>query len=88
MSPIQELSPSKENEESIAQMCQQLTQGLTALNTDDPFANVARNAQAEQGYNRAGIEEYQRRLAQQQMAANQRISPSSGAAQMVNNNQG
>ncbi|KAL3872897.1 hypothetical protein ACJMK2_036077 [Sinanodonta woodiana] len=34
---IEEVSPSQE-EDSITQMCQQLTQGLSALNTDDPFA--------------------------------------------------
>ncbi|BFZ11951.1 hypothetical protein BsWGS_14991 [Bradybaena similaris] len=31
---------SQEQEDSIAQMCQQLTQGLTALTYDDPFAGV------------------------------------------------
>lgn len=37
--PIQEISPSKEEEEdSIAQMCQQLTRGLSALTSEDPFA--------------------------------------------------
>jgi len=39
-SPIPEASPTKENPDSIAEMCQQLTQGLTALQADDPFANV------------------------------------------------
>ena len=39
-SPIPEASPTKENPDTIAEMCQQLTQGLTALQTDDPFANV------------------------------------------------
>ncbi|XP_013414276.1 protein numb isoform X1 [Lingula anatina] len=38
--PIPEVSPAKENNPdfAIAAMCQQLTQGLTALNTEDPFA--------------------------------------------------
>ncbi|CAG5117177.1 unnamed protein product [Candidula unifasciata] len=31
---------SQEQEDSIAQMCQQLTQGLTALTSEDPFAAV------------------------------------------------
>ena len=31
--------PSPENEDSISQMCQQLTQGLSAL-TEDPFASA------------------------------------------------
>lgn len=39
-SPIPEASPTKESADTIAEMCQQLTQGLTALQTDDPFANV------------------------------------------------
>lgn len=39
-SPIPELSPTEENPDSVAQMCQQLSQGLRALNTDDPFASV------------------------------------------------
>lgn len=39
-SPIPELSPTEENPDSVAQMCQQLSQGLRALNTDDPFASM------------------------------------------------
>lgn len=40
-SPIQEMSPSKEQEDSIAQMCQQLTMGLSALTTEeDPFSTA------------------------------------------------
>ncbi|GAB1607979.1 protein numb-like isoform X7 [Argonauta hians] len=39
-SPIPELSPSDENADSVAQMCQQLSMGLRALSTDDPFASV------------------------------------------------
>ncbi|XP_029650999.1 protein numb isoform X5 [Octopus sinensis] len=39
-SPIPELSPSDENPDSVAQMCQQLSMGLRALSTDDPFASV------------------------------------------------
>ncbi|KAH9509140.1 hypothetical protein Btru_049195 [Bulinus truncatus] len=31
---------SQEQEDSIAQMCQQLTQGLTALTSDDPFSSA------------------------------------------------
>ena len=29
-----------EQEDSIAQMCQQLTEGLSALTSDDPFSNA------------------------------------------------
>ncbi|XP_069117862.1 protein numb-like isoform X1 [Argopecten irradians] len=36
--PIQEMSPTKEEEDSISQMCQQLTRGLSALTSEDPFA--------------------------------------------------
>ena len=36
VSPIPEVSPSKEQQD-IADMCQQLTQGLSALATDDSF---------------------------------------------------
>jgi len=39
-SPIPEASPSKENQDSIAQMCAELTQGLSQLTSDDPFANA------------------------------------------------
>lgn len=35
---------SQEQEDSIAQMCQQLTQGLTALTSDDPFSGVPTQA--------------------------------------------
>lgn len=47
MSPIQEASPTKENNPdfAISAMCQQLTQGLTALDTDDPFASVPKSQQ-------------------------------------------
>ncbi|XP_056022607.1 protein numb-like isoform X3 [Ostrea edulis] len=38
--PIQEMSPSKEEEDSIAQMCQQLTMGLSQLSSDDPFSTT------------------------------------------------
>ena len=37
---IHEVSP--EHEDSIAQMCQQLTQGLSAMSSEDPFANFGR----------------------------------------------
>ena len=37
--PIQEMSPTKEQEESISKLCQQLSQGLTALSKDDPFSS-------------------------------------------------
>ncbi|KAL5008827.1 hypothetical protein ScPMuIL_014408 [Solemya velum] len=40
--PIEEMSPDKEDD-SIAQMCQQLTQGLSAMTTDDPFAAAPHN---------------------------------------------
>jgi hypothetical protein len=36
-SPIAEASPTKENQDSIAEMCAQLSQGLSALSDDDPF---------------------------------------------------
>ncbi|XP_061172872.1 protein numb-like isoform X3 [Saccostrea echinata] len=38
--PIQEMSPSKEQEDSIANMCQQLTMGLSQLSSDDPFGTT------------------------------------------------
>ena len=42
---IPEASPTKEKqEESISQMCQQLSQGLNALATDDPFASAPNSA--------------------------------------------
>lgn len=31
------MSPSKEQEDSIAHMCQQLTMGLSQLSSEDPF---------------------------------------------------
>lgn len=37
--PIQEMSPTKEQEESISKLCQQLSQGLSALSNDDPFSS-------------------------------------------------
>ncbi|CAH1792311.1 unnamed protein product [Owenia fusiformis] len=42
VSPIPEASPTKENEnpDAIASMCQELTQGLSALNSADPFAKT------------------------------------------------
>lgn len=43
--PIEEMSPTKEQEDSISQMCQQLTQGLSALASDDPFANAPQGSQ-------------------------------------------
>ncbi|KAK2149170.1 hypothetical protein LSH36_463g01019 [Paralvinella palmiformis] len=42
---IPEASPTKEKqEESISEMCQQLSQGLNALDTDDPFASAPNSA--------------------------------------------
>ena len=42
MSAIPEVSPVKEQSESITEMCAQLTQGLSALSTEeDPFAPAA-----------------------------------------------
>ena len=41
VSPIPEASPTKEQQDAIlSDMCQQITQGLSALTTDDPFARV------------------------------------------------
>eukprot|EP00918_Siedleckia_nematoides_P051315 GHVU01112299.1.p1 GENE.GHVU01112299.1~~GHVU01112299.1.p1 ORF type:complete len:537 (+),score=43.10 GHVU01112299.1:265-1875(+) len=40
VSPIPEASPTKENPDSISNMCQQLTQGLSALASEDPFAKA------------------------------------------------
>ncbi|XP_046337089.2 protein numb-like isoform X4 [Haliotis rufescens] len=37
---IQEMSPTHEQEDSITKMCQQLTQGLSTLSSDEPFANA------------------------------------------------
>ena len=39
VSPIPEVSPSKEQQD-IADMCQQLTQGLSALATDESFTGA------------------------------------------------
>lgn len=33
------MSPTKEQEESISKLCQQLSQGLSALSNDDPFTS-------------------------------------------------
>ncbi|XP_041352785.1 protein numb-like isoform X3 [Gigantopelta aegis] len=44
---IHEISP-EEQEDSIAQMCQQLTQGLSALSTEDPFASAPRGGLSHQ----------------------------------------
>lgn len=40
--PIQEMSPSKEQEDSISHMCQQLTMGLSQLSSDDAFGTTQR----------------------------------------------
>jgi hypothetical protein len=46
---IHEVSP--EHEDSIAQMCQQLTQGLSAMSSNDPFNNgPAPGASANHGH--------------------------------------
>jgi hypothetical protein len=34
------MSPTKEQDESISKLCQQLSQGLTALSKDDPFSKM------------------------------------------------
>ncbi|XP_052106126.1 protein numb-like isoform X2 [Mytilus californianus] len=44
--PIQEMSPTKEQEESISKLCQQLSQGLSALSNDDPFSSNFRSSQS------------------------------------------
>ena len=45
VSPIMEASPMTENQCSISEMCQQLSQGLSALTTtDDPFLGVPKSA--------------------------------------------
>ncbi|XP_064623572.1 protein numb-like isoform X4 [Lineus longissimus] len=44
-SPIAEASPTKENQDSIAEMCAQLSSGLSALSGDDPFNQVQAKGQ-------------------------------------------
>ena len=49
VSPIAEASPTKENAETITEMCQALTQGLSALTSEDPFTGAKARGAAPPG---------------------------------------